>query len=205
MGRCGSAGYGLVCFHGVGVGHDGCGYADGAQRGGWRRCWSWTGTSARTRSVCGWDRQFLRDWVHRHDADGVAGLADRHGGGAAPRLSAEQEAEVAGWVRKKPDLEADKGVRWRCADIQARTAELFGVALHECSVGRRLRFSHISVRPAASQGGPRGAGIFQNGFGALVTAALLAAVRASGRPIEVWFQNEARVGQQCTCRPTAPS
>ena len=32
---------------------------------------------------CGMDRQTLRDWVHRYNADGVAGLSDRpHGGGA---------------------------------------------------------------------------------------------------------------------------
>ena len=100
--------------------------------------------------LAGMDRQALRDWVHRYNSDGVAGLADRHGGGAKARLSAEQEAEVAGWVRQGPDLQADKVVRWRCADIQARIKELFGVALHERSVGRllrRLRFSHVSVRP----------------------------------------------------------
>jgi transposase len=80
----------------------------------------------------------------------VAGLSNRHGGGAKPRLSAEQEAEVAGWLRTGPDLATDKVVRWRCADIQARVAELFGIGLHERSVGRllrRLRFSHVSTRP----------------------------------------------------------
>jgi len=100
--------------------------------------------------LAGMDRQALRDWVHRYNADGLAGLADRHGGGVAPRLSAEQEAEVAGWMRAGPDMAVDKVVRWRCADIQARIAELFGVSFHERSVGRllrRLRFSHVSVRP----------------------------------------------------------
>ena len=67
--------------------------------------------------LAGMDRQALRDWVHRYNADGVAGLADRHGGGVARRLSAEQEAEVAGWIRTGPDLARDKLVRWRCADI----------------------------------------------------------------------------------------
>ena len=100
--------------------------------------------------LAGMDRQALRDWVHRYNAGGVAGLADRHGGGVAPRLTAGQEAEVAGWVRAGPDLAADKVVRWRCADIQARISELFGVALHERTVGKllhRLRFSRVSVRP----------------------------------------------------------
>ena len=111
----------------------------------------------RTKGFAG-DRQALRDWVHRYNANGVRGLVDRHGGGVARRLSAEQEAAVAGWIRTGPDLARDKLVRWRCADIQVRLAELFGVALHERSVGKsgrtlallrlhRLRFSHVSTRP----------------------------------------------------------
>lgn len=100
--------------------------------------------------LAGMDRQALRDWVHRYNADGVAGLAGRHGGGVAPRLSVAQEAEVANWMRTGPDLVKDKVVRWRCADIQARIVDLFGIRLHERTVGKllhRLRFSHISTRP----------------------------------------------------------
>ncbi len=53
-------------------------------------------------------------------------------------------------MRTGPDLVKDKVVRWRCADIQARIADLFGISLHERTVGKllhRLRFSHISTRP----------------------------------------------------------
>ena len=32
--------------------------------------------------AAGMDRQTPRDWVHRYNADGLAGLGDRHGGGA---------------------------------------------------------------------------------------------------------------------------
>ncbi len=102
------------------------------------------------RGLPGMDRQALRDWVHRYNADGVQGLADRHGGGPKARLSAEQEAEVAGWIRIGPDLARDKVVRWRCVDIQARVAAMFSISLHERSVGRllhRLHFSYISTRP----------------------------------------------------------
>ena len=100
--------------------------------------------------AAGMDRQTLRDWVHRYNADGLAGLADRHGGGAQPRLSPEQEAEVADWIRNGPDAKADGVVRWRCADIQARIAREWGVALHERSVGKllhRLQFARVSTRP----------------------------------------------------------
>lgn len=98
----------------------------------------------------GMDGQTLCDWVHRYNADGLAGLGDRHGGGAPPRLSLGQEAEVADWIRTGPNVEKDGVVRWRCVDIQARIAREWGVALHERSVGKllhRLRFARTSTRP----------------------------------------------------------
>ena len=105
----------------------------------------------------GMDRQTLRDWVHRYNASGLAGLGDRHGGGAQARLSPEQEAEVADWIRRGPDVEADGVVRWRCADIQARIAREWGVALHERSIGKllhRLRFACVSTRPRHPKADP---------------------------------------------------
>ncbi|CEF41865.1 hypothetical protein predicted by Glimmer/Critica [Acetobacter senegalensis] len=35
----------------------------------------------------GTDRQIVRDWVLRFNAHGPAGLIDRHGGGAARRIT----------------------------------------------------------------------------------------------------------------------
>jgi transposase len=99
---------------------------------------------------CGMDRQTLCDWVHRYNAEGLAGLPDRHGGGPARKLSAEQEAQVSAWVRSGPDLAEDGVVRWRRADLQAKIAKQFGVELHERSVGKLLHrqgFRRMSVRP----------------------------------------------------------
>src|SRR6195256_6721587 len=48
--------------------------------------------------ACGMDRQTLRDWVIRYNADGLAGLADRPRPGRQPRLSEAQRSEVAKWV-----------------------------------------------------------------------------------------------------------
>jgi transposase len=44
------------------------------------------------------DRQTLRDWMHRYNADGLAGLADRPRPGRQPRLAEAQRSEVAKWV-----------------------------------------------------------------------------------------------------------
>ena len=69
----------------------------------------------RTRSeaaeLCGMDRQTLHDWVHRYNELGLAGLSNRVAPGAKPRLSPEQEAEVARLVREGPTLSEHGVVR----------------------------------------------------------------------------------------------
>ena len=101
--------------------------------------------------VAGMDRQTLRDWVHRYNEHGLAGLSNQPHAGAPPRkLTAEQEATVAAWVRQGPSLEQHKIVRWRLVDLRDQIAQQFGVQLHERTVGKlmaRLRFSRVSVRP----------------------------------------------------------
>jgi transposase len=108
--------------------------------------------------AAGMDRQTLRDWVHRYNVEGLAGLTDRHGDfGPKPRLSPEQEAVVARWVRRGPDLAehgpdlAEHGVvRWRRADLARAIKTRFGVVLAERSIStvlRRLGFRRLVPRP----------------------------------------------------------
>src|SRR5918998_1417126 len=104
-------------------------------------------------AACGMDRQTLRDWGHRYNAEGVAGLSNRRAPGPAPRLSVEQEAAVDRWVEQGPELARDGVVRWRCRDLQARIGREFGVGLHERTAGKllaKLRFRRLSVRRAAA-------------------------------------------------------
>lgn len=101
--------------------------------------------------LCGMDRQTLRDWVHRYNEEGLAGLSDRRGRGGPPRrLSGEQEAAVAALVRSGPDHAKHGVVRWRRGDLAAVIEKRFGVMLAERTVGkllRRLGFVRLSVRP----------------------------------------------------------
>jgi transposase len=100
--------------------------------------------------AAGMDRQTLRDWVHRYNAEGLAGLRDRPRSGRRPRLTAGQEAELAAAVERGPDPDRDGVVRWRRVDLQALIEARFGVRLHERSVGKvlhRLGFARLSVRP----------------------------------------------------------
>jgi transposase len=100
--------------------------------------------------MCGMDRQTLRDWVHRYNAEGIAGLSNRPAPGPEPRLSADQEAEVGEWIENGPDLQRDGVVRWRCRDLQERIERAFQVRFHERTIGKllaRLGFRRLSVRP----------------------------------------------------------
>jgi transposase len=107
--------------------------------------------------LCGMDRQTLRDWVLRYNAEGIAGLCNRIAAGPKPRLTPEQEATVAELVRKGPDLAKHGVVRWRRVDLARVIKTRFNVILAERSVGamlRRLGFRRLSVRPRHPQQDP---------------------------------------------------
>ncbi len=50
--------------------------------------------------IGGMDRQTLRDWVHRFNAEGPEGLIDRKAPGQVPKLSPEQKARLAAVVEE---------------------------------------------------------------------------------------------------------
>ena len=86
--------------------------------------------------------------------------------------------------------------------------------LHERTVGKYLAalgYRRLSVRPRHPKADPEAQDGFQKNFREAVAAAIPEAAR--GKPLEVWFQDEARVGQQGTLtrvwakrgtRPRAP-
>src|SRR4029077_8699017 len=52
--------------------------------------------------TCGMDRQTLRDWVHRYNALGLAGLRNLKSPGPGSKLTARQQAELAELVEVGP-------------------------------------------------------------------------------------------------------
>ena len=108
-------------------------------------------TAARS---CGMDRQTLRDWVHRYNAEGIAGLVDRPRPGRPPRLSPEQVEALVEVVEAGPDVAVDGVVRWRCVDLAGVVAARFDVALSERQVGRILNrqgYTRLKPRPQHPQ------------------------------------------------------
>jgi transposase len=98
----------------------------------------------------GMDRQTLRDWVHRYNGGGVAGLRSGAGGGPAPKLNASQMEELRTIVINGPDPERNRVVRWRRADLCEEVARRWSVSVCEQTVGKWLRqlgMTRLQPRP----------------------------------------------------------
>ena len=100
--------------------------------------------------VGGMDRQTLRDWAHRFNAEGPEGLRDRPRAGRPRRLTEAQMEELAEIVERGLDPARDGVIRWRRIDLKRVIEERFGVVYSERAISdllARLSFSYISGRP----------------------------------------------------------
>ena len=147
--------------------------------------------------IGGMDRQTLRDWVHRFNAKRPDGLIDNWTSGPTPRVSADQLAELAMIVETGPDRKVDGVVRWRRIDLKARhrralRRRLSPTLRRQASQEARL-FPH--ERPASP---PRPRRADRRGFQKKLPARAEAHLDglAPTTPIEIWFQDEARIGQK---------
>ena len=95
----------------------------------------------------GVQRQTLRDWAHRYNAEGIAGLKSRRPPGPTPLLTAQQMAEFKALVVSGPDPEQDQVVRWRCFDLWTQIAQRYSVTVHERTVGKLLRKLGLTPLP----------------------------------------------------------
>jgi transposase len=156
---------------------------------------------ARTQAAeqAGMDRQTLRDWVHRYNDEGIDGLKSHSSPGRAPLLNEAQKAELKALVVAGPDPGRDQVVRWRCVDLREEIARRFSVEVHESTVGKwlhQLDLTRLQPRPTHPKKIAAEEEAFKENFGSLLKEVLLGCT--AGTPIEIWFQDEARVGQKGT-------
>ena len=145
----------------------------------------------------GMDRQTLRDWVHRYNAVGVDGLASRKPPGASSKLSEAQMRELDGLVMAGPDPKIHKVVRWRCVDLRAEVTKRFSVTVSERTIAkwlRKLKLTRLQPRPFHPKRDEAAQEAFKQHFAAALKRALLGSTAAT--PVEIWLQDEARVGQK---------
>jgi transposase len=108
------------------------------------------GSRAEAARLNGMDRQTLRDWVHRYNAEGVDGLRSRLSPGRPGALNEAQMEELRTLVLEGPDPERNQVIRWRCIDLRDEIAIRWSIDLHERSVGRllhRLAMTRLQPRP----------------------------------------------------------
>ena len=82
----------------------------------------------------GMDRQTLRDWVIRFNAEGVDGLRDRPKSGWPPWLDGGQLAAFKALVLRGPDAERDGVSTWPAKDVCRLVEQRFGVVYGEFGV-----------------------------------------------------------------------
>src|SRR4051812_28626797 len=161
--------------HGGGVDHEGA-YARGAAgpgaagagragrrsaaRPGQRPGRDGPGAAAR---AAGMDRQTLRDWVHRYNAEGIEGLRDRPRAGRPCRLDEGRQAALKALVLRGPKLERDGCVAWRVRDLRDLVERRFGVGYSETGMLRLLHGLDLSW-PKARPAHPEADAKAQEGF-----------------------------------------
>lgn len=107
--------------------------------------------------LAGMERQTLRDWVHRFNAEGVNGLRDRRHSGRPCEIGEDDRKRLCTVVEEGPSSEQEGLVRWRRVDLKKWLKDECNADYHERSVGKllkRLGYSHISVRPAHPKADP---------------------------------------------------
>ena len=98
--------------------------------------------------LAGMTGQTLGDWVHRYNAEGVAGLEDRPRSGRPPRLDDSRQATLKAWILKSPQLERDGCVAWRSRDLCALVERRFAVLYSETGMLRLLKGLGLSWQKA---------------------------------------------------------
>src|SRR5215210_6983298 len=98
--------------------------------------------------AAGMDRQTLRDWVHRYNAEGVGGLRDRPRAGRPCRLDEGRQAALKALVLKGPKLGRDGCVAWRVRDLRDLVERRFGVGYSETGMLRLLHGLDLSWQKA---------------------------------------------------------
>ena len=117
--------------------------------------------------IGGMDRQTLRDWVIRFNAQGPDGLINIPSPGMPPKLDATHRAFLARIVEEGPIPAVHGVVRWRACDLIMRLHEEFGISVSDDTIYRALKdlgFSHVSARPKACKQDPEAVEAFKKTF-----------------------------------------
>src|SRR3954464_13776188 len=159
------------------------------------------GSRTKAARIGGVGLQTLRDWVVRFNARGPEGLIDGKAPGNARKLNDSQRQALATIVERGPMPAIHGVVRWRLKDLTLWIWEEFRISLSETTLSRELRalgYRKLSARPRHYAQNPEALELFKKVSPPPKSLpATLETIRAGlpkGTPIELWWQDEARVG-----------
>ena len=141
--------------------------------------------------------QVVRDWVLRFNAHGPGGLIDRKAPGQPPRLNDEHRAALVAMVENGPIPAVHEVVRW---DHRPVPVALGGIRDHGVEADAEPRaasdgLSQAVGAPTSSRTEGGGRRDFQKNWPATV-AAIARRRDLDPSDLEIWFGDEARIGQK---------
>ena len=147
--------------------------------------------------LAGMDRQTLRDAVVRYNAKGLEGLHDRPKGYSPRRLTADEEAALAAVIIAGPEPERDGVCAWTRADL----CRWLGGALRQDLPPLEHDPGSTADGIFPPEGAPEPPAKGRRSAGALQKRGLRDILKATAaahpdKRLQLWFQDEARVGNK---------
>ena len=155
------------------------------------------GSRTKAARVGGVGLQTVRDWVMRFNAHGPEALIDGKAPGNVCKLQARHREALLALVESGPIPAVHGVVRWRLKDLVQWVWDEFRIVVSETTLGRELRtlgYRKLSARPRHHAKSDAAVAVFKKSFPARV--AEIASNEADGKPLEIWFADEARIGQK---------
>jgi transposase len=146
--------------------------------------------------IGGVTRQIVRDWVVKLNAHGPEGLIDRKPPGQPSKLDDTHRAALAARIDAGPIPSVHGVVRWRLVDLIAWLWEEFRITISKQTLSRELRameYRKLSARPRHHAKDEAAVAAFKKTFPPAWTRSRRRRLAASR---EIWFCDEARVGQK---------
>jgi transposase len=148
-------------------------------------------------SLVGLDPQTLARAVQHYNADGIAGLSDRTSPGRPAKLTREQSAELKRMILAGPE-ERDNGCpEYKVRHIVDLVKDKWGICISPETARTRLHamnLVHLVCRPKHHQADPVAQAAFKE-----TCPEVLAKIKSDhpeAQHVEVWVQDETRVGQK---------
>ncbi|MDR3450202.1 MAG: IS630 family transposase [Alphaproteobacteria bacterium] len=142
--------------------------------------------------------QIIRDWVLRFNAQGPDGLLDSKPPGQPSKLNDGQRQAIAQMIESGPIPAVHGVVRWRLIDLAQWIFEEFRITIAKQTLSRELRamgYRKLSARPRHHAQAAGAIETFKKNFPARLEAIAREKAIESGK-IEIWFADEARIGQK---------